>query len=293
VGNANGCYRSEVHERAGLRLSPTHPKERRPPMSTQTTLATGQAHKERRPLPEDTDYIGKGRIAACCARRRYHLRPDADEMDELINHAASVYWHYYEVQGLPPSRAWVASRDRSATYYFRKMRGARCEVLREIRIVSLEDPISGPDEDLTYLDRLSAAAQEATDLQRLDWLGHEDLVIALVEGRRAAGVSQRAISYALNLGTIHNEATIIRLASQGHTNESIATLLDTTEGTIKNRRQRIRRWLMALAEKNGVADLVEEWDKSGGEQRRAAQIQAAYPGGRKAVGVLSGSHVQN
>jgi DNA-binding CsgD family transcriptional regulator len=141
--------------------------------------------------------------------------------------------------------------------------------------------ISGPDDDLTYLDRLSAAAQEATDLQRLEWLGHEDLVIALVEGRKAAGVSQRSISYALNLGTIHNEATIIRLAAQGHTNESIATLLDTTEGTIKNRRQRIRRWLTALAERNGVADLVEEWDKSGGNQKRAAQIQHTYPQGQK------------
>jgi DNA-binding CsgD family transcriptional regulator len=263
-------------------------------MSTETTLATGQAHKERRPLPEDTDYLGKGRIAACCARRRYHLQPDADEMNELINHAASVYWHYLEVQHQPPPKAWIASRDRSATYYFRKMRGGKFEYLREVRIVNLEDPISGPAEgDLTYLDRLSAAAQEATDLQRLDWIGKEDLVMALIEGRKAAGVSQRAITYALNLGTIHNEATIIRLAAQGHTNESIATLLDTTEGTIKNRRQRIRRWLTALAEKNGVADLVEAWDKSGGEQRRAAQIQAAYPGGRKAAGTLPGSRVQN
>ena len=152
--------------------------------------------------------------------------------------------------------------------------------------------ISGPDDDLTYLDRLSAAAQEATDLQRLDWLGHEDLVIALVEGRKAAGVSQRAISYALNLGTIHNEATIIRLAAQGHTNESIATLLDTTEGTIRNRRQRIRRWLTALVEQNGVADLVEAWDKSGGDQRKAVRIQNVYPGGRKPEGDLLGNHPQ-
>lgn len=261
-------------------------------MSTQTTLATDQAHKERRPLPEDTDYLGKGRIAACCARRRYHLEPDADEMQELMNHAASVYWHYLERQGAPPAVAWTAARDRSATYYFRKMRGGRVEHLRGVRVVHLEDPIAGPDDDVTYLDRIAAAAREATDLHRLDWLGQEDLVIALVEGRKAAGISQRKISYALNLGTIHHEATIIRLAAQGHTNEAIATLLGTTEGTIKNRRQRIRRWLTALAEKNGVADLVEEWDKSGGEQRRAAQIQAAYPGGRKAAGTLL-SHVQN
>jgi DNA-binding CsgD family transcriptional regulator len=137
------------------------------------------------------------------------------------------------------------------------------------------------DDDVTLLDRIAAAAQEATDLQRLDWLGVEDLVTTLIEGRKAAGVSQRAISYALNLGTIHNEATIIRLAAQGHSNEAIATLLDTTEGTIRNRRQRIRRWLTALAEQNGVTDLVEEWDKSGGDHWKATVIQNAYPGGRK------------
>jgi DNA-binding CsgD family transcriptional regulator len=250
-------------------------------MSTQTMQAADPAPRYQRPLPEDTDYLGKGRVAACCARRRYHLRPDPDEMDELINHAASVYWHYFEVQGLPPSRAWTAARNRSATYYFRKMRGARCEVLRDVKIVHLEDPILNSDDDVTFLDRIVAAGQESTDLQRLDWLGKEDLVTALIEGRKAAGISKRAISYALNLGTIHNEATIIRLVAQGHSNEAIATLLDTTEGTIRNRRQRIRRWLTALAEQNGAADLVEQWDKSGGDHWKATVIQNAYPGGRK------------
>jgi DNA-binding CsgD family transcriptional regulator len=147
--------------------------------------------------------------------------------------------------------------------------------------------ILGLDADVTLLDRIAAAGREATDLQRLDWLGQEDLVTALVEGRKAAGISQQKISYALNLGTIHNEATIIRLAAQGHTNEAIATLLDTTEGTIKDRRQRIRRWLMALAEQKGVADLVEEWDKSGGNHRRAVAIRCTYPGSHKAEAGLS------
>jgi DNA-binding CsgD family transcriptional regulator len=247
-------------------------------MSIPTIPATGRTQKSRRPLPEDTDYLGKGRVAACCARRRYHLQPDADEMDELINHAASVYWHYFELQQAPAGKAWVAARDRSATYYYRKMRGGRPEHLREVKVVYLEDPILGFDGDITLLDRVAAAGREATDLQRLDWLGQEDLVTALVEGRKAAGISRRKISYALNLGTIHNEATIIRLAAQGHTNQAIATLLDTTEGTIKNRRQRIRRWLTALAEQYGVADLVGAWDKSGGDQAHAARIQGAYRG---------------
>lgn len=121
-----------------------------------------------------------------------------------------------------------------------------------------------------------------------DWIDWEDLVATLVEGCKAAGIGQRAISYALNLGTIHNEATIIRLAAQGHTNEGIATLLDTTEGTIRNRQQRIRRWLTALAEKKGVANLVEAWDKTGGDHHRATVIQNTYPNGRKPEMALAG-----
>ena len=258
-------------------------------MSTQTMHAPDQAPRYQRPLPEDSDYIGKGRVAACCARRRYNLRPDADEMNELINHAASVYWHYLEVQCAPPGLAWTAARDRSATYYFRQMRGARCETLGQVRIVNLEDPIFGEDSEVTYLDRIAAAvhAPAATDLQRLDWLGQDDLVTTLIEGRKAAGVPNHLIARSRNQGTIHNEATIIRLAAQGHTNEGIATLLDTTEGTVKNRRQRIRRWLTALAEQKGVANLVEEWDRSGGNHQRAAQIQCTYPNGRKPVASLA------
>lgn len=262
-------------------------------MSTQPMLAADYAQQARRPLPEDTDYLGKGRVAACCARRRYHLCPDADEMDELINHAASVYWHFLEVQGAPPPKAWLAARDRSASYYFRKMRGGKVEYLREVRVVHLEDPISGSDGDLTLLDRIAAAGRDATDLQRLDWLGKDDLMTALVEGRRVAGVPEHRINRSRSAGTISMEATIIRLAAQGHTNESIATLLDTTEGTIRNRRQRIRRWLTALADRYGVADLVEEWDKSGGDHRRAAQIQRTYRGGRKEAGILAGNNTTN
>ena len=107
--------------------------------------------------------------------------------------------------------------------------------------------------------------------------------MTLIEGRKAAGLFQRASTYGLNQGTIHNEATIIRLAAQGYTNAGIATLLGTTEGTIRNRRQRIRRWLTALTEQNGIANLVEAWAKSGGHHRKAAIIQNTYPGGQKPV----------
>lgn len=160
-------------------------------MSMQTISATGQSPRHRRRFPEATDYLGKGRVAACCARLRYNIRPDAGEMNERFNHAASGYWHYL------------------------------------------------------------------------------------------AGVSQRPITWALNLAAIYNGTLIIRLAAQGHTNQSIATPLGTTEGTVKNRRQRIRRWLTALAEQNNVAGMVEEWTKSGGNHHRVNVIKGAYSNGRK------------
>jgi hypothetical protein len=51
-----------------------------------TRRTFNQATGRQRPLPDATDYVGNGRVAACCTRRRYNLRPDADEMNELINH---------------------------------------------------------------------------------------------------------------------------------------------------------------------------------------------------------------
>ena len=51
--------------------------------------------------------------------------------------------------------------------------------------------------------------------------------------------------------TIQKEKRIIRLAANGHTNASIAQLMGTTEGTIRNRRQRIRRLLEGLLPPEG------------------------------------------
>lgn len=136
----------------------------------------------------------------------------------------------------------------------------------------LEDPILDLDGDVALLDGIAAAGRETTDRQRLDWLDQEGLVIIFVEGRKVADISQQKISYDLNLGTIHNQAAIVRLVTQGHADEAIATLLGYHEGVIKNRRQRIRRWLTALAKRCGMADLVDAWDKSRGNKFRLAQI---------------------
>ena len=51
----------------------------------------------------------------------------------------------------------------------------------------------------------------------------------------------------------------------------------TTEGTIRNRRQRIRRLLEHLL----PSDACVEYSRTGGNQQRAWEIQSAYPDRRK------------
>ena len=79
--------------------------------------------------------------------------------------------------------------------------------------------------------------------------------------------------------TIQTDKRIIRLAANNHTNASIAELLATTEGTIRNRRQRIRRLLESLL----PPDVYIEYNRTGGNQQRAREVQLTYPDQQKPV----------
>ena len=79
--------------------------------------------------------------------------------------------------------------------------------------------------------------------------------------------------------TIHTDKCIIRLVANGHTNASIAELMGTTEGMIRNRRQRIRRLLEHML----PLDAFVEYDRTGGNHQRACEIQSTYPDRRKPV----------
>ncbi len=50
-----------------------------------------------------------------------------------------------------------------------------------------------------------------------------------------------------------------------------------TEGSIRDRRNRIRRLLKALL----PPDLIPDYSRTGGNSRRACEIQSAYAGRRK------------
>jgi len=92
----------------------------------------------------------------------------------------------------------------------------------------------------------------------------------LFEARRAAGHSKRSLSSYWD--TLQTDKRIIRLAANGHTNASIAGPLGTSEGTIRNRRS---------LEHLLPVDADVEYNRTGGNQQRACEIQSAYPGRRK------------
>ena len=66
----------------------------------------------------------------------------------------------------------------------------------------------------------------------------------LYEARHAAGYSQRKLTR--HRQTILTDKQINRLAGNAHTNTSIAQIIGTTEGSIRDRRNRIRRLLKSL-----------------------------------------------
>jgi hypothetical protein len=239
----------------------------------------------KRPYPANDDWIGKGRTAACVAVRRHFLEPVGDDWDDLINQAAMVYWQNHALKGESPRTSWVRAYQRTRNYYRRKIRGVRWEVERDVnpRFVSLDEPVypgdrREPQGARTWADLLAADPPQRQE-DPLAFLDDDDLRQALIRGRRAAGVDEWRIDQALQRGTIGREMATIRMAAAGHTNDHIALALDTTEGTVRQLRQSIRRWLKALASELQVT--YEAWDTSGGNQKRAAEIQAAYPDGRK------------
>jgi hypothetical protein len=124
---------------------------------------------------------------------------------------------------------------------------------------------------------LAPTAPTDDDTLRLDWLSDELLEGVLFEARVAAGFSNRCLSRTKD--TMQNDKRIIRLAANGHTNASIAKLVGTTESTIRNRRQRIRRLLEHLLPPDAYVD----YDRTGGNHHRAREIQMTYPDQQKPV----------
>ena len=128
---------------------------------------------------------------------------------------------------------------------------------------------------------LLPSAPTGDDALRLGWLSDEVLEDVLFEARLAAGYSKRRLIRFHD--TIQTNKRIIRLAADGHTSAGIVELMGTTEGMIRSRsrRQRIHRLLECLL----PGDVFVEYDRAGGNQQRAWEIQSTHPSGKRLVQV--------
>ena len=221
-------------------------------------------------LPQKSEWIVSSRKAAYCARRRLSGGGDiltAQDMGDVIQAATMAYWQHHRA-GRPIPYCFVCARQAAETYFYRRILG------RNPRSpLSLDSPLHDGG-DLPH-EWLASTAPIDDDTLRLDWLSDEVLEGVLYEARVAAGFSNRCLSR--TQGTVQTDKQIIRLAANGHTNASIAKLVGTTEGTIRNRRQRIRRLLEHLL----PLDAYVEYNRTGGDQKRAREIQVTYPDQRK------------
>jgi DNA-directed RNA polymerase specialized sigma24 family protein len=216
-------------------------------------------------LPQEPELIIRGRKAAYCARRRLSGGGDiltAQDMEDMIQAATMAYWQHHRA-GRPIPYCFVCARQAAENYFYRRILG------RNPRSpLSLDSPLHDGG-DLPH-EWLASTAPIDDDTLRLDWLSDEVLEGVLYEARVAAGFSNRCLSR--TQGTVQTDKQIIRLAANGHTNASIAKLAGTTEGTIRNRRQRIRRLLEHLLPPDAYVD----YDRSGGNHHRAREFQMTY-----------------
>jgi DNA-directed RNA polymerase specialized sigma24 family protein len=221
-------------------------------------------------LPQESELIVGGRKAAYCARRRLNGADlSSQDMEDMIQAATMAYWKHHR-KGRPIPFCFVCARQAAEKYFYRRIlgRNPRCAL-------SLDSPLHDGG-DLPH-EWLAPTAPSDDDTLRLDWLSGEMLEGVLFEARVVAGFSNRCLSRTKD--TMQNDKCIIRLAANGHTNASIAKLVGTTEGTIRNRRQRIRRLLEHLLPPEAFVD----YDRTGGNHHRAREIQLTYPDQQKPV----------
>ena len=219
---------------------------------------------------DQVDWImTKARTAAYSARKRFDLYDaTCTDLEDMTQTAALTFWRLM-VEGKSPAYAFVAAREEARQYYLEQILGSGPR-----NPLSLDHPLS-EDGELPH-ERLTVPRSDEPG-QRLDWLSDEVLESLLFEARQTAGFSRYQMTRYWD--TLQADKRIIRLAANGHTNASIAQLMGTTEGTIRNRRQRIRRLLKHLLPPEAPP---VEYSRTGGNQQRARDIQLTYPGQRKA-----------
>ena len=221
-------------------------------------------------LSTEPEVVVKSRQAAYCARRRLgDVELSQSDMEDLIQSAAMAFWKCSQ-RGQPVPYCFVAARDAARKCYYRQILGRG--PLHTLSLDAMEQEI---DENPHFPAEWLVAPPPGDDTRSIDWLSDEVLEGVLYEARCAAGYSQRKLTR--HWQTIQTDKQIIRLAAGGHTNASIAQIMGTTEGSIRDRRNRIRRLLKTLLPPGSVPD----YSRTGGNPRRACEIQSTYARRRK------------
>jgi DNA-directed RNA polymerase specialized sigma24 family protein len=212
--------------------------------------------------------ITEGRKAAHCARRLIDADATAQDLDDMTQAAAAAYWQHQQ-DGRDPAWCFVCARTAAINCYLRSVLGRNPR-----HPFSLDAPTrDGGDLPHEWIP----APPPQDHAEETYWLSDESLHGVLYQARAAPGYSKRNL--ARYYARIEADARIVRLAAAGHTNAGIAQLVGSSEGTIRNRRQRIRRLLETLL----PDDHQVEYNRQGGDPLRAREIQLTYPNHRKEI----------
>jgi len=230
-------------------------------------------------------WLDKGRTAAFCAIREFNLQPYGDEQNELIQEATTTYYESLTREGHDPKAAWNRAKYQVPEYYFTKLQGGRCEYVKETAITSFDAPTFDDDKGANLYDLIPTPQDDPLDDNEdqdldgnpLPWLTDDQILDALVEGRRAAGTPEHMIRRWMD--QIRRDVRIIRLFAAGYTEETIAEIVGIPLNTIRGRRAQIRRYLTELALSRNL-DVPRSWD--GWAARRAIDARCAYTSPRVA-----------
>ena len=191
------------------------------------------------------------RQAVFHARSRFlsdHTILNRWDVEDMIQAAALVYWQSLR-RGKQAGYAFAAASRAAARCYAQAIVGRN--PLDTVELASAAG-----------INYRSGASNVPGDVDEGSWLEEVDLVAALTVARQSASRAR--------VDTIETDIRIIRLLVQGYTNAGIATVLGTTEKSIRNRRHRIKRQLKAACEKMGVQPPEYPAEAHGGYKYQAA-----------------------
>ncbi|HNS49861.1 MAG TPA: LuxR C-terminal-related transcriptional regulator [Anaerolineae bacterium] len=195
--------------------------------------------------------LDTARQAVFHARSRFlsgHTVLNRWDIEDMIQAAALVYWQSLR-RGEQAGYTFAAASRAAACCYAQAIVGRN--PLDTVELTSAAG-----------INCTSGSSDAPNDAGERSWLEEVDLVAALTAARQSAARAR--------VDAIETDVRIIRLLAQGYTNAGIATVLGTTEKSIRNRRHRIKQQLKAACAKMGIQPPEYPAEAQGGYKYQAA-----------------------